>query len=915
MNAMKKYSVWKWLVLAALVSVSLMLILPGQDASDLREWLNIKGGIRKGLDISGGTSFTLEIDQSKIDIKAIEERIRQNMPGITTNQLEAEVANEIQALPQRALEIIRNRVDGLGIAEPVIFLQKGKSSTKIIVQLPGIDDKKRQEAEDVLKSAAYLELRLVHEKNEQLLEKLFADSCPPPPGYLKVTATEDRKFYVINLKDVPAGDRNAEFLAKQKRFKAPPDADFLLEKEEKNGREEYVPCFVEKKVQLVGSGIRLARRERDPTFGQYGVSFQLAGEAKKKFATVTKKYARKGDVPGRRLAIVLDGTLVSAPEIRTPIPDGRGEITGRFSFEEASKLATVLQTGALDAPIMIGEKRVVDPTLGADSVSNGVLAGILGCVAIVVLMAGYYLFPGLLADMALILNVVLLPIGMILVAGFLGVLTPEARAGAAIALPVLTLPGIAGIALTIGMAVDANVLIFERMREELRTGKGFAAVVQAGFDKAFSAIFDSNITTIITAVILFVFGSGPVRGYAVTLTGGLIVSLYTSVFVTRMCFNLIGTRTEKLSFFRMLNAIKPTAIDFIRWWKPAVAMSVLIIAGSFALMAYNYRKDESKVLGVDFTGGSSVTMSFSKGKEPDVEAVRKTLSAAGVPDAAIQYQKSANASSPELLQIRVGKLGGGAPSPQAATNHPGSAVSSAQLQQTNEVAQSATNIAPAAATQVAGAAPPSIEQDNVVVQALLRRFPDAGFKLLQQDYVGAQVSKDLGRNARTAMILALIGMVVYIALRFKFGFALGAVVATFHDGLVTLGLMHVFGFQITMTVLAAVLTIIGYSVNDTIVIFDRIREDLRLYRNKTFLEICNQAINETLSRTLLTNSLTFVSILFLLFLGGESLRDFSVAMFIGMISGTYSTVYIATPVVLLWYRRKRPDLGKTVKIG
>ncbi|MEI6971255.1 MAG: protein translocase subunit SecD, partial [bacterium] len=537
MNAMKKYSVWKWLILASLVSISLLLVLPGPTATWFREKLRIKGGIRMGLDISGGTSFTLEIDQSKVDKKAIAERILQSKPGISTNQLEAEVANEIAALPKRALEIIRNRVDGLGIAEPVIFLQEGKSGTRIIVQLPGIDAKKRQDAEDALKKAAYLELRLVHEKNEQLIEKLFQDNCPPPPGFTKM-ATDERKFYIINKKDVRDEERNADFVARLKRFHAPADAEFLLEREVRNGVEQFIPCFVEKKVQLVGSGIKRAWRQRDANFGRYGVELLLNSEAKKKFGMVTGKNI------GRQLAIVLDGTLISSPVIQSAITGGQAQITGRFTSDDAAKLATVLQTGSLDAPILIGEKRIVDPTLGKDSVENGVLGGVVGCVAIIILMAAYYLIPGLLADAALILNVLLLPLGMILVAGFLGVLAQDARAGAMIALPVLTLPGIAGIALTIGMAVDANVLIFERMREELRTGKGFAGVVQAGFERAFSAIFDSNITTIITAVILFVLGSGPVRGYAVTLTGGLIVSLFTAVVVTRMCFNLIGTRTE-----------------------------------------------------------------------------------------------------------------------------------------------------------------------------------------------------------------------------------------------------------------------------------------------------------------------------------------------------------------------------------
>ncbi|MEI6971833.1 MAG: protein translocase subunit SecF, partial [bacterium] len=352
--------------------------------------------------------------------------------------------------------------------------------------------------------------------------------------------------------------------------------------------------------------------------------------------------------------------------------------------------------------------------------------------------------------------------------------------------------------------------------------------------------------------------------------------------------------------FKMMSAVKQTNIDFVRWWKLALAASFIIIVGTWILMIQHYRKDDSRVLGVDFTGGTSVTVSFTPDKKPDVEAIRNALGTAGIQDAFIQYQKSESEGSPEQLQIKVASKGGNVASvPPAKTSE------AAVLPDTNAVA-------------VAGLASSSlqtIEQDNVVMQVLARQFSDAGFKLLQQDYVGPQVSMDLARNAQAAMILSLVAMIIYISLRFKFGFALGAVAALFHDVLITAGLVHLLGFQINMTVLAALMTIVGYSVNDTIVIFDRIREDLRLYRNKSFVEICNQAINETLSRTLLTNFLTSVSVIFLLVLAGQSLRDFSVAMFIGMIAGTYSTMYIATPVVLMWYRNRRPDLGKIAKIG
>jgi len=836
---MNKVEIWKWVLLAALVASSLYIALP------------LDKKILLGLDIKGGTSFTVEIDEG-----AISSRIRQDGPEFSPEQVQEKVVKELEGSQKRALEIIRNRVDGLGISEPVIYAEK---ANRIIVQLPGIDEVKRKEAENAIKQVAFLEFRLVNEKSDNLIKTRLFEKELAPPGYVLVSQG-DRQFYMLNEKDVPMKDRDREFLEKQRRFHAPIDSELLLEKEVIDGRTYYAPYFVERKAQLTGGELKKAWKNLDE-LGQPVVDIQFDGEGKRKFAKVTRDYGPGGDKNsaqiGRQLGIVLDGTLYSAPVIREPITGGNAVISGKFTHEEAATLATVLQAGSLPAPVQIVEKRIVDPTLGADSVKSGISAGIMGCLAIVALMALYYMANGLIADIALTLNIILLPLGMILVAGFLGILSSEARAGAKIALPVLTLPGIAGIALTIGMAVDANVLIFERMREELRTGKGFSSVVQAGFDRAFSAIFDSNITTILTAVILFLFGTGPVRGYAVTLTGGLIVSLFTAVVVTRMCYNLIGTRTESLSVFRMMSAIKATSFNFIGYWKPAIATSLVVIIASWSLMTIHARKNPSSVYGVDFTGGSSITMGF--GQKQDVAALRNALSEVGIADATIQYQKEMEGSK-ETLQVKVANT----------------------------------------------------KEGTLAEETLAKVFPTAGFKLLQQDDVGPQISKDLKKKAITAMGLSLIAIILYMTIRFKFCFALGAVVALFHDVLITAGLVHAFGFQINLTVLAALMTIVGYSVNDTIVIFDRVRENLRLYRNKTFVEICNQSINETLSRTLLTNFLTFVSVLFLLFLGGESLRDFSAAMFIGMIAGTYSTVYIATPVMLFWTKFKRPDLGSSL---
>jgi SecD/SecF fusion protein len=498
----------------------------------------------------------------------------------------------------------------------------------------------------------------------------------------------------------------------------------------------------------------------------------------------------------------------------------------------------------------------VDPTLGADSVHSGINAGIYGCLVIIILMAAYYLLNGLLADLALILNIVLLPLGMIVVAAILGMFSSGARAGGAIALPVLTLPGIAGIALSIGMAVDTNVLIFERIREELRAGKSLKASIDAGFNRAFAAVFDSHVATILTAVIMFIFGSGPVRGYAVTLIAGLLINLYTAVTVTHMCHTLIAAWTNKTAILKMLSFIPDTKIDFIGKWKWWLGGTFLVVVASWVMMINHGMANKASVFGIDFTGGTQLTLSFEA--KPGVDEVRGFLTQGGVKDPMIQFQKGMESGTREVLMVKVATL----------------------------------------------------DEGKLVQSLLTSKLPNAGFKLMQQDDVGPQIGKELMSSAMWAMILGMVAMIIYIAIRFEFGFGLGAVVATFHDAMITIGVVHLLGFPITMTVIAAVLTIIGYSINDTIVIFDRIRENLRLYRgNQSFKDLCNLSINQTLARTLLTNFYTMISVLFLLLMGGGALKDFSVAMLVGMITGTYSSIYIATPVTLAWYRWKSPDLG------
>lgn len=851
---MDKKTIFKWMLLVILVGASVATVFP------------VGEKVRFGLDIKGGTSFTVQIDEvgmahqirDEIKTKLGDEDFLKLSEAEVEARVAEKMASSIKEAQLRALEVIRNRVDGLGIAEPIIFPEK---NNRIVVQLPGVDEKKREEARRSIKSAAFLEFRMVHEKNAELVNKLF-DKGKAPEGY-KIIQLGDggtpRDYLIRDKTAVPDDKMDGEFRRRIAQFEAPRLHELLLERQKVAGREVYTPYYVERRAQLTGDTLKRASVDYR-ALGQAVVDLEFDSIGAKRFARVTGDYAPQGarnpGQVGRQMAIVLDGTVYSAPVIREAIFGGRAEISGNFTPAEAMFLVNILKAGSLPAPVDVVETRIVDPTLGQDAVTNGKNAAIYGCVVIILLMLAYYMVNGLLADLALILNIVLLPLGMIVVAALLGVFASDARAGGAIALPVLTLPGIAGIALSIGMAVDTNILIFERIREELKAGKSLKAAIDAGFNRAFAAVFDSHVATILTAVIMFIFGSGPVRGYAVTLIAGLLVNLYTAVTVTHMCHTVIATFTNKVSVLKMMNMIPETKIDFIGKWKWWLGGTFMVVVASWALMVGNGMKDKTKVFGVDFTGGTEMTLTFEA--KPDIEKVRGVLTTGGVKDPLIQFQKGMEAGSREMLTVKVG----------------------------------------------------SLDEGRQVEGLLTNQIASAQFKMVKQDEVGPQIGKELMRRAMWAMILGMVAMVIYIAIRFEFGFGLGAVVATFHDAAITLGVCHLLGFPITMTMIAAVLTIIGYSINDTIVIFDRIRENLRLYQGRqTFKDLCNLSINQTLARTLLTNFFTLISVLFLCFMGGNALRDFSVAMLVGMITGTYSSIYIATPVTLAWYRWKSPDLG------
>ncbi len=660
----------------------------------------------------------------------------------------------------RAIEIIRNRIDQFGVSEPSIQLE---GQDRIVVQLPGVTDRER--ALDLIGKTALLEFKLVSDDPEKL--KAAIDK-KPVEGY--------------------------------RLYKSEDGGDLLL---------EDTPLLTGKAITNASVG-----------FGQYNepdVTLEFDSEGAKVFSELT------GANVNRRLAIVLDDKIQSAPVINERIPSGKAQITGRFNLEQANDLAIALRAGALPCPIAVEEERNVGPSLGKDSVEQGIKATVVGFGAVVIFMTLYYLLGGIVANIALLLNVLIV------------------LAALSYFHATLTMPGIAGLVLTVGMAVDANVLIFERIREERALNKPLSAALTAGYRKAFSTILDAHVTTLITAAVLYYMGSGPVKGFALTLTIGIIASLFTSIFVTRVIFEILIMKGS-LSNLKMLHFLKQTPkIDFLKIRVLCYVLSLtLIAAGMFAVF-----KRGEKMFGVEFTGGTFQEYKFDKPVE--IDKLRRALNEIGYGTSTIQ---------------RVGE--------------------------TNEIIIRSV-----------------LGSEKVIQDRIRKDFPDDRFEVLRLEKIGPVVGKELKSKALWAVVLSLLGIWAYVVYRFDFKFAFGAILSLFHDALTTVGLVALSGREFSVPVLAAVLTILGYSINDTIVIFDRIREHRRMGLKETFEQTVNISINQTLARTLLTTLTVFMVILSLYFLGGEVINDFAFTMLVGVISGTYSTVYIAAPVLVDWPGSKK----------
>lgn len=567
---------------------------------------------------------------------------------------------------------------------------------------------------------------------------------------------------------------------------------------------------------------------------------------------------------GWRMAVILNGTVISKPALRAALRDS-GVISGRFSQREVNQLAADLKAGSLSFTPKILSEQNVSPELGQQERMQGIIASVVAVALVVIVMVGYYGFAGVVASCAVLLNILIM----------WGVLQNLDSA--------LTLPAIAGIVLTIGMAIDANVLVFERVREEFKISNRIASAIQAGYRKAFSAIIDSNITTIIAALILIQFDSGPIKGFAVTLIIGIISSMFTALFMTRYFF-AGWVQNPKNKELHMRQFIGGTTFDFLAQTKKAVVLSVIVtVIGAFLFLS-----QRNTIIGMDFTGGYSLVTELQE--KPGVTDYRDLVA-----DALLAHRASANdfqvreLSRPEQVRIQLGIS-------MNEKGHP--------YYQMPEIETEGKFALP--------------YQSNPRLVWLVDALQSSGLDIqpvklenLEKDWtvMSGQFSEAMRDNALMALGLALLSILIYITFRFEFKYALGAVIGLVHDVIITLGifaLFHWMGFavQIDLQVIAAIMTIIGYSLNDTIIVFDRIREDVKLMRKASFPQVINHALNVTLSRTIMTSGTTILVLLALVLLGGKTIFAFSLVMTIGIVVGTLSSLFIASPVMLYFHNRE-----------
>ncbi|MGI4824338.1 MAG: protein translocase subunit SecDF [Janthinobacterium lividum] len=785
----------------------------------------------------------------------------------------------------RSFDILRKRVDKFGVNQPNI--QRVKGTGRIQVELPGVDNPER--VRKLLQGQAKLEFYEVWSQQEfapyliqldkvltdkekaaattpttaatpataaagdstslaaQLAKKTPAsqaktDSAKTPQGGALTRYFTMPNALGVNLRDTARV--NQILRSDDARAVLPPNMVLLYDSKPKElNKQQFVQLIAVKKdrtgsiaAPLTGEVVSDARMDYDQT-GRPEVSMSMNPSGARKWGKMT------GANIGKQVAVVLDDVVYSDPVVQSEITGGNTQISGNFTIEEAQDLAQVLKAGKLPAPTRIVEEAVVGPSLGQEAINQGLYSSLAGLLIIMVFMTVYYGRAGLVADAALLFNMFLI----------LGVL---AQFGTA-----LTLPGIAGLILVIASSVDANVLIFERIREELDHGHSLHDAVNAGYSRAFSAIFDSNVTTMLIAIILGFFGTGPVQSFAVTLGIGVLTSFLSAVYVSRLIIEALikGKETSRITFSTFLsrNLFKNMNFDIVGKRKIAYAFSTIVIVVGFVLMYLQGGPN----LGVDFQGGRAYVVDFNKPVVSSnvADAIRPVFQGAG-----LEVKQYGN---PNRLRITTGYL----------------------------------------------ADDESQAGDQKVVAALnqgLSKFAADAPAIKSTSKVGATIADDIKRTSVLSLALTLLGIFVYVLFRFeKWQYSMAAVIALFHDALLVIAaypIARAFGlnYEMDQIFVAAVLSIIGFSMNDTVVIYDRVREYLRENPKLTFAQVVNPALNSTFSRTMITFTTVFLVVLVLYIFGGETLRSFSFAMMIGIIFGTYSSLFIATPIILDTYGKK-----------
>ena len=804
---------------------------------------------------------------------------------------DAEVIEVIRAESESAISnsfnVLRNRIDRFGVTQPNI--QKLGNSGRILVELPGVKEPER--VRKLLQGTASLEFwpTYTNEEIEGYLAEANAFLAQMQAAEETVAEvaeeTESEDILAEELKQAendaaaeaeilkqnplfallqPSGARGHACIGyahyadtaqinkllampQVKQFFPPEFKPMWTVKASAMDPNENIFELVaikaptrDGKAPLDGGAVTDARVQYGNNGGSPEVSMTMNAEGANVWARLTK------DNIGRQIAIVLDGMVYSYPNVQSEISGGSSQITGDFTLEEAEDLANVLKSGKLPAPATIIQEQVVGPSLGAESINAGLISFVIAFILVLLYMLFFYRGAGLVADIALLCNVVLL-FGTLVSFG-----------------AVLTLPGIAGLVLTLGMAVDANVIIYERIKEELRAGKGLSKAVADGYKNAYSAIVDGQITTLLTGIVLFVFGSGPVQGFATTLIIGIITSVLTSIFITRIIFDDRIVKGKNITFDSKLtrNFLQNTHVDFIGKKKIAY-----IVSGALILISIVSIFTKGFTYGVDFTGGRTYVVRFDQ----PVTAEDVRAAALAEFDGAVEVKQFGGES-----QMKI----------------------TTQYLVENESTEA------------------DAEVENKLYNALNGFFADElTFEeftstldnpngIISSDKVGPTIANDITRDAFIAVILALIVIFGYIAVRFRgWTWGLGGVTGLAHTALIVIGFFSLFSgilpfsLDIDQTFIAAILTIIGYAINDTVVIFDRIREYKELHPKADFRQNVNEALNSTLSRTMNTSLTTLVTMLAIAIFGGEVIRGLAVALILGIVIGTYASIFIATPIM------------------